>query len=236
MDLIGCGCMGFSFTDKYKKAIVSFYDNINELGNLGIITYQDLQERVANKGVSEPSEIRMFVPFLLKGNVINSINCIKNSTGSRIRQFKIDENFFTENGVEFIKVLKLEINKSSQTDEIILKKINSLYHKAGMRLFLALCNSEDYIYKELFLFLKKFHTIDKNEFYILTTLIENSNKQALDKEINDYRKDKIGEICIVKNVNDWQYLTGALEQLGIIELDENKKYILTRDAFDLEVE
>ena len=67
------------------------------------------------------------------------------------------------------------------------------------------------------MFLKKFHTIDKNEFYILTTLIENSNKQALDKEINDYRKDKIGEICIVKNVNDWQYLTGALEQLGIIE-------------------
>ena len=105
-----------------------------------------------------------------------------------------------------------------------------------MRLFLALCNSEDYIYKELFLFLKKFHTIDKNEFYILTTLIENSNKQSLDKEINDYRKDKIGEIYIVKNVNDWQYLTGALEQLGIIELDENKKYILTRDAFDLEVE
>ena len=33
MDLIGCGCMGFSFTDKYKKAIVSFYDNNTCLKN-----------------------------------------------------------------------------------------------------------------------------------------------------------------------------------------------------------
>ena len=93
MDLIGCGCMGFSFTDKYKKAIISFYENIKEFGDLGIISYQDLQERIANKGVSEPSEIRMFVPFLLKGNVINPVNCIKNSTGSRIRQFIINNNF-----------------------------------------------------------------------------------------------------------------------------------------------
>lgn len=235
MDLIGCGCMGFSFTKKYKNAIISFYDVISEMEEQDFISYPDLQSHIAMKGVSEPSEVRMYIPFLMKAKVINPLNCIKNSTGSRIKGFKINDDFFTEQGTEFIKILKLDMNKDLQTDEEVIKKIESLYHKAGMRLVLALTESEDYIYKEIILFLKKYKTIDKNEFYILTTCIEKSYTDKLEKIIKDYRDNKIGEIHIVQNVNDWQYLTGTLDQLGIIEQDENKNYILTRDALSLEV-
>lgn len=235
MDLIGCGCMGFSFTQKYKKAIISFYDTVNEMEDYGLISYQDLQTRIATIGVSDKSEVRMFVPFLLKGKVINPSNCIKNSTGSRIKQFNINNAFFTENGIEFLKILKLELYKENQFDKEIIKKIESLYHKAGMRLFLDLSESEDYIYKELILFLKQYGTIDRNEFYLLTNSIENHDKKNLNFYIEKYRNNSIGEINIIRNVNDWQYLTGTLEQLGIIQQDENRNYVLTRDACLLEI-
>ncbi len=234
MDVVGCGCMGFSFTSKYKLAIISLSNMIDELGAIGVIDYQDLQSRIANKGISDESEIRMIIPFLVKANVINENNCIKTSTGSRIRKLIIDENFFTDQGVEFIKVLQLECNKESTNDPEVIEKIDALYHKAGMYLFLSLCKSSDYIYRELFYFLKKYKTIDKNEFYLLTNSYENSQMDKLPDLVDNYRKGKIGEIKIVKNVNDWQYLMGTLQQFGLITLDE-KRYMLTKDAMSLEV-
>ena len=234
MDLVGCGCMGFSFTTKYKTAIISLYDMVNELGDIGIVSYQDLQERIANKGVSDESEIRMIIPFLIKSNVINEANCIKTTTGTRLRKLIINKDFFTESGVEFIKVLALEINKENSEDNEVREKIEALYHKAGLFLYLNLCKSVDYIYKELFFFLKKYTSIDKNEFYLLTDCIENCRKDQLDELITNYRQNKIGEIRIVKNVNDWQYLMGTLQQFGVV-LEEDKKFYLTKDASTLEV-
>lgn len=236
MDLVGCGCMGFSFTHKYKKAIISFFEFITELGDIGIISYQDLQTRIANKGVSDESEIRMIIPFLVKAQVISEKNCIKTSTGTRIRQLVIDNNFFTEQGIEFIKILKMEINKDISLDKEIILRIEKLYHKAGMVLFLSLCKSDDYIYRELFFFLKKYKSIDKNEFYILTNSIEKSKKNELEEIILKYRNGTIGEVKITRNVNDWQYLISILQQFGIIEEDENKRFVLTNDANELEVE
>lgn len=234
MDVVGCGCMGFSFTSKYKFAIISLSNMINELGSIGVIDYQDLQSRIANKGISAESEIRMIIPFLVKANVINENNCIKTSTGSRIRKFVIDEKFFTDQGIEFIKVLQLECNKKSTNDTEVIEKIDALYHKAGMYLFLSLCKSSDYIYRELFFFLKKYKTIDKNEFYLLTNSYENSQMDKLSDLIDNYRKGKIGEIKIIRNVNDWQYLMSTLQQFGLITLDE-KRYMLTKDAMRLEI-
>ena len=236
MDLVGCGCMGFSFTHKYKKAIISFFEFITELGDIGIVSYQDLQTMIANKGVSDESEIRMIIPFLVKAQVISEKNCIKTSTGTRIRQLVIDNNFFTEQGIEFIKILKMEINKDISLDKEIILRIEKLYHKAGMVLFLSLCKSDDYIYRELFFFLKKYKSIDKNEFYILTNSIEKSKKNKLEEIILKYRNGTIGELKITRNVNDWQYLIGTLQQFGIIEENENKRFILTNDADELEVE
>lgn len=236
MDLVGCGCMGFSFTHKYKKAIISFFEFVTELDNVGVLSYQDLQTRIANKGISDESEIRMIVPFLVKSQIINEKNCLKTSTGTRIRQLVIDEHFFTEQGIEFIKILKMEINKDISLNKEIIFRIENLYHKAGMVLFLSLCKSDDYIYRELFFFLKKYKSIDKNEFYILTNSIEKSKKNELEENILKYRNGSIGELKIIRNVNDWQYLTGTLQQFGIIEEDENKSFILTNDADELEVE
>lgn len=84
--------------------------------------------------------------------------------------------------------------------------------------------------------MKKYKSIDKNEFYILTNSIEKSKKNELEENILKYRNGSIGELKIIRNVNDWQYLTGTLQQFGIIEEDENKSFILTNDADELEVE
>lgn len=84
--------------------------------------------------------------------------------------------------------------------------------------------------------MKKYKSIDKNEFYILTNSIEKSKKNELEENILKYRNESIGELKIIRNVNDWQYLTSTLQQFGIIEEDENKSFILTNDADELEVE
>ncbi len=130
----------------------------------------------------------------------------------------------------------MEINKDISLNKEIIFRIENLYHKAGMVLFLSLCKSDDYIYRELFFFLKKYKSIDKNEFYILTNSIEKSKKNELEENILKYRNESIGELKIIRNVNDWQYLTSTLQQFGIIEEDENKSFILTNDADELEVE
>ena len=209
MELVGCGCMGFSFTQKYKNAIIHLFDSVSELGEEGVLEYQDFQERIASKGISDKSETRMIIPFLLKAKVINEENCIKASTGSRIRQLIINDCFFTDFGIEFVKILKLEFQKYTTNDKEVVNKINSLYHKVGLKLFINLCSSQDYIYKELFVYLKEFKSIDKNEFYLLTTSIETSKRDYLPVLIEKYRTNKIAELIITKNVNDWQYLTGT---------------------------
>ena len=234
MDVVGCGCMGFSFTEKYMNAIVGIHDIINEIvGTVDFVSYQDFQDIIAKKGISKPSEIRMIIPFLDKAKIVNHRNLIRSTT--RITSVLIDEFFFTSFGLEFINILKLR-QKDDLSNKEVSNKIENLFNKIGFLLFMNLCKTEsEYIYKAIFGFLKKYNTINHDEFYILTTAIESNAKSTLEHNILKYRNGKIAEVNVKQNVNDYQYITTMLVQIGILE-KVNNYYILTEKAEKLEID
>ena len=224
MELMGCGCPGFTYTSKYKKAIVSRYDWVLTSGETGEIEYRVVQDKISKLGVSDGSEIRMIVPFLAKADVIDEGHVIRG--GTRIRSLIIDEDFFTFHGKCFVQFLKIETVSEDFEDDDISKVIKRIYHKLSYFQYRTLMQSDEVIYKDIYDFLIKHETMDKNEFFIMTTLRELDKWEKLEDTINQYQNDEIGELEIVRNVNDYQYITGLLKQYGVLQ-EEDKKLRLT---------
>ena len=224
MELMGCGCPGFTYTSKYKKAIVSMYDWVLTSGETGEIEYRVVQDKISKLGVSDGSEIRMIVPFLAKADVIDEGHVIRG--GTRIRSLIIDEDFFTFHGKCFVQFLKIETVSEDFEDDDISKVIKRIYHKLSYFQYRTLMQSDEVIYKDIYDFLIKHETMDKNEFFIMTTLRELDKWEKLEDTINQYQNDEIGELEIVRNVNDYQYITGLLKQYGVLQ-EEDKKLRLT---------
>lgn len=214
MKLYGCGCSGFSYTKKYKMAIITIYEWINEQCSDISYDYSEFQNKISNLGVSDNSEVRMIIPFLLKAGVINSNNCIKG--GTRIKRIIINNNFFTLSGECFIRFLKIELLKDSlNTEEKNI--VNRIYKHFGKIQFNYLLISDDYIYMQLYNFLRKYKYICKDEFFILTTCKELNRLEELDDLIISYRNNEIGVLEIMNNVNCYNYITKLLLQLGVLE-------------------
>lgn len=225
MELVGCGCPGFTYTSKYKKAILSLYDWVCNSGEKGEIEYQDLQDKVAKLGVSDGSEIRMIVPFLAKVDVIDADHVIRG--GTRIRSLIIDEEFFTFHGQCFIQFLKIETIRENFEDDEISKVINRIYHKLSYFQYASLMKSDEVIYKDIYDFVVRYGSMDKNEFFIMTTLRKLDEWESLDDTVKQYRAEEIGEIKIVKNVNDYQYITGLLNQYGVLQTKDKQQHLTT---------
>lgn len=212
MNLEGCSNAGFSYTPKYKRAMISLFDFVSKQNNK-IISYTEFQEKAESLILSDSSEIRMLIPFMVKNGIINHNNVYKN--GTRIRKLKIDNQFFTVEGKCFIKFLKIEAN-IGVLDISITPIIKRIYLKFGIIQFEFLREFDEYIYNDLYVFLKKYKTIDKNEFFFLTHCRKNNVLNKLDKYINDYRNKIITDINIINNVNAYQYITNYLLQIGIL--------------------
>lgn len=225
MELVGCGCPGFRYTSKYKKAILALYDWIYSSGENGEIEYQEVQDRVAKLGVSDESEIRMIVPFLAKADVIDAAHVVRG--GSRIRALIIDDDFFTFHGQCFIQFLKIETIREDFEDEEISKIINRIYHKLSYFQYESLLKSDEIVYKDIYDFINRYGSMDKNEFFIMTTLRKSDEWELLDAIIKQYRDDEIGELKIVKNVNDYQYITGLLNEYGVLEIKDKQQQLTT---------
>ncbi len=223
MDLVGCGCSGFKYTLKYKKAILSLYDWVCDSSESGEIEYQELQGKVARLGISDESEIRMIVPFLVKADVIAADHAIRG--GSKIRSLIIDDDFFTFHGQCFIQFLKIETIREEFEDDEISKVINRIYHKLSYFQYASLMESDEMVYKDIYDFVLKYGTMDKTEFFIMTTLRKMNEWESLDETVKKYRNDEIGEIKIVKNVNDYQYITGLLNQYGVLQVKDKQQHL-----------
>lgn len=67
--------------------------------------------------------------------------------------------------------------------------------------------------------LKKYETIDKNEFFILTDCRKKDRMDMLDNIINNYRSKIISpnDIEPISNINSFQYITSFLLQLNILK-------------------
>lgn len=215
MELVGCSCAGFSYTEKYKKAIVSFSEWVDCNINIGLIEYQQLQNLVAENGVSLQSEVRMIVPFLVKVGIINEANCIRG--GSRIRALIINNEFFTHVGKCFVQFLKVELQKEMLPSSESRALVEKIFKQFSFLQFQNLLKSDEVVYRNIIKFLVKYQTMDKYEFFILTTLQEENKNEMLDDIISKYRSGDIAELTIVGNVNAFQYIMNLMIQFGIVE-------------------
>ena len=216
MKVEGCSNPGLSFTQKYKKAIINIYDFLHNDCTPGKYDYSVFQNLISSSISSDNSEIRMIIPFLIKLGVINHENIIKG--GSRIRVIIVNDSLFTLEGICFISFLKIELKSDdlSEEQQLIVRRI---YAKFGVILFNYLLVSDDVIYRDLYSFLKKYETVDKNEFFILTDCRKKDRMDMLDSIINNYRSKIISpnDIEPISNINTFQYITSFLLQLNILK-------------------
>lgn len=216
MKVEGCSNPGLSFTQKYKKAIINIYDFLHNDCTPGKYDYSVFQNLISSSISSDNSEIRMIIPFLIKLGVINHENIIKG--GSRIREIIVNDSLFTLEGICFISFLKIELKSDdfSEEQQLIVRRI---YAKFGVILFNYLLVSDDEIYRDLYSFLKKYETVDKNEFFILTDCRKKDRMDMLDSIINNYRSKIISpnDIEPISNINSFQYITSFLLQLNILK-------------------
>lgn len=229
MELRGCsGCSGFSYTDKYKKSIVDFYTWITKNRDLGIIKYQEAQELIESEGICKNSETRMIVPFLIKVGVINKNVCKFN--GSRLSALNTVD-LFTKSGESFIQFLKIEMNRDLVENMHIKIHIQNIFEKFAMIQFHHLFNSDEEIYRQMVKYLIKYKTINKIEFFILTTILENGKYELLDEKIQDYRngKYKDEEFIIEYNQNAYSYISKLLLQYKLFY--ERDKNILLNEGY-----
>ena len=133
MDLNGCGCPGFSLTEKYRDAIINIYDNIGKL-KFESYQYKDFQEIISKNGISKESEIRMIVPFFRKAKIISQNSYQLN--GDRICKLTISSNFFTQAGHIFITLLKLNKNNKELNNQSIKDVIERLYENICFLIFI----------------------------------------------------------------------------------------------------
>lgn len=215
MDLVGCSCAGFSYTDKYCEAMEEFYGWL--CGNYDGKTYEynDLQHKIANNIKSDESEIRMLVPFMLKAGILNESCVIRG--GSRIRKIILAKNLITENGERFLQFLKV-YNQRKILPKEAKERVMDIFYKFGYIQFEKLYNGEEPIYKDVISFLNKFDSIDKNEFFILTTLRSQNRMAERDNIIQMYRNNQIADINIVSCINAYQYIMKLLIALGVVRM------------------
>lgn len=215
MDLVGCSCAGFSYTDKYCEAMEEFYSWLCENYDGKTYEYNDLQHKIANNIKSDESEIRMLVPFMLKAGILNESYVIRG--GSRIRKIVLSKNLITENGEYFLQFLKV-YNQRNMLPEKAQKKVMDIFYKFGYIQFQKLYSGEELVYKDVVSFLNKFDSIDKNEFFILTTLRSQNRMADRDNIIQMYRNNQIADIKIVSCINAYQYIMKLLIALGVVRM------------------
>lgn len=234
MKVEGCSNPGLSFTSKYKNAIINIFDFVNTKCVSDEYDYSQFQNMVSQETTSDNSEVRMLIPFLLKAGILDENNVVRG--GSRIRRVKINNSFFTYEGVCFVEFLIIEKN----AHDLSIKQrtiIERIYKKFGLIIFNHLVLSDEPIYRDLLNFLRKYNTIDKIEFFLLTDCRKKSCLNLLDDYIYKYRNDIINEnnIEIINNVNSYQYITNLLQQIGILDKNSTGRFCLGTLIREMEV-
>ena len=221
--LDGCNNPGLSYTSKYKEDIILIYDFLTNDCQENTYEYSKIQDMICDKTSIGKSEIRMVIPLMLKVGILSKENT--KMGGKRLRKLNVNNSLFTFEGKCFVQFLKIEkyFNDFNYEQKEIIKDI---FNKFGLIQYRELKNSENYIYNDLVVFLQKYKTIDKYEFFLLTNCRKNNQMNLLDDYIKKYRNDEIEDIEIQKDPNAFQYITKLMLQLGILEENTEGKLIL----------
>ncbi|MDT9025665.1 hypothetical protein [Rossellomorea yichunensis] len=211
------GCSGFSYTPKYKQSFIDFFKWIEENDELGLIKYQDVQRSIEIAGGCSDSETRMIVPFMIKAGIINRANC--QWRGSRLHKINT-RNLFTKSGECFIQFLKIEVKCEEEIEnDLAISIIQNIYEKFAKIQFYHLFYSEEQIYKEMVKFLFNYRTMNKEEFFMLCTAMQDNTMADLDNVIMRYRNREFGseDIEIAYNRNAYTYTSKLLIQYNLFE-------------------
>ena len=218
---------GISFTKDVNEKILALYDFLNS--NNKNCTYQQFQEDLINSQIFTGSYIRSFIPFLYNAGIINDYN-----NGIAYNDL------FTKNGLLYVQIVR-NIKNASDSN-IDLSKM--LVIKSDL-----LCMSLDYMikskykfydkYLDILKFIKKYRTINREEFYIMEYCLQNSYNY--DDYINAYRNESKqydiyinsnnDEVLSYRSNNAFNYLIAFLseEQCNYLKKLNHGDYIINEE-------
>lgn len=201
---------GISLTRDLNNKLISISE-IVDLNNELELDYSDFQRKIISSGIFSGSYIRSFIPFLYNIGLINEY--------SKKINFK---NFFTNLGKAYIVLIKtIKMVYDNNPNDYNLKNLELLKNDLIVKSLIHMIHTKNKYankYCDILLFLKKFKTINREEFYIMQYCIENN--LDLYQIINSYRKnssefsikvlDNNNEIVDYKNNNAYNYFLAFL--------------------------
>ena len=220
LKLEGCSNAGFSLTDIRKEQILELAEWVVNHREDSKKTYKQIQSEIEKESEHlDSSKVRMLVPFLRKMGYVNNEGFEQKNSLISLKEF------FTDEGICFVEYLKM-VSKIILLDkkdiENKIKEVNGLFNMINM---INLVNNGEEIYIDTIEFLKKYRTMDKNEFFIMTTLKNRYEGEhyikMLDKAICKYRKVAFKRIEIIKHQNAYNYVKSFLIETNLIIQLEN---------------
>lgn len=218
--LEGCSNAGFSLTDVRKEQILELYEWVKKHTEDEPKTYKQIQNEIeAECQHLDSSKVRMLVPFLRKMGYVNNAGFEQKNSLISLKEF------ITNEGDCFIEYLKMTSNIMQLEQRDIKNKIEEVNGLFNMINMINLINNGEEIYIDTIEFLRKYRTMDKNEFFIMTTM-KNRHKgeeyiKMLDKAICKYREGIFKRIEIVKHQNAYNYVKSFLLETNLIVQSEN---------------
>ena len=220
LKLEGCSNDGFSLTDVRKEQILELAEWVEKHREDSKKTYKQIQNEIERESEHlDSSKVRMLVPFLRKMGYVNNEGFEQKNLLISLKEF------FTDEGICFVEYLKM-VSKIILLDkddiENKIKEVNGLFNMINM---INLVNNGEEIYIDTIEFLKKYRTMDKNEFFLMTTLKKRHEGEhyikMLDKAICKYRKGAFKRIEIIKHQNAYNYVKSFLIETNLIIQLEN---------------
>lgn len=226
---------GLSFTDNINDKIILMSEVIFKNSNL-VMNYQEFQNYIIEKNIFSGSYIRSFIPFLYNLGLINNYREINFSV------------FFTKLGLSYIEIIKTikVANLSNEKLDDIKKSLNTI--KSDI-IVLGLLNMKDSIseyfdkYCDILQFMKKYNTINREEFNILQFCKQNNLDDH--EYINSYRAnpenfkisilDNRNEIVDYRTNNAYSYFIALLseEQCNFVIKTNQNNYKLNYNRISL---
>lgn len=220
LKLEGCSNAGFSLTDVRKEQILELAEWVVKHREDSKKTYKQIQSEIEKESEHlDSSKVRMLVPFLRKMGYVNNEGFEQKNSLISLKEFFTDEGICF---VEYLKMLSKIILLDKNDIENKIKEVNGLFNMINM---INLVNNGEGIYIDTIEFLKKYRTMDKNEFFIMTTLKKRHEGEyyikMLDKAICKYRKGAFKRIEIIKHQNAYNYVKSFLIETNLIIQLEN---------------
>ena len=218
---------GISFTKDVNDKLLALQDFLNSSNKN--CTYQQFQEDLINNQIFTGSYIRSFIPFLYNAGIINDYN-------NGITYNKL----FTKNGLLYVQIVK-NIKNASDSN-IDLSKMQTIKND-------LLCMSLDYMikskykfydkYLDILKFIKKYRTINREEFYIMEYCIQNfynyddyiTSYRNKSRQFDIYINSNNDEVLSYRSNNAFNYLVAFLseEQCNYLKKLNQGDYIINEE-------